>query len=102
MRVKFRGVRGSVPWAVPEGIIHGCNTPCIEIFDEKTSGILVLDAGSGIVGVTPASLVKDPCPVALVLTHSHSDHLLGLPFFPPLVQTGADFSIPTPPLATHD
>jgi hypothetical protein len=71
MRVKFRGVRGSVPFSVPEGIIHGCNTPCLEIFDERTNGILILDAGSGIVGVSPPSLCKDPCPVSLMLTHYH-------------------------------
>jgi phosphoribosyl 1,2-cyclic phosphodiesterase len=102
MRVKFRGVRGSVPWAVPEGIIHGCNTPCIEVYDEKTGGILVLDAGSGIVGVTPASLAKEPRPVSLVLTHYHWDHLLGLPFFATLYQPGWDFTIHTPTLESHD
>ena len=59
MRVTFRGVRGSVPWSVRGGIFHGCNTPCIEIHDEATDGILVLDAGSGIVGVQPALLSND-------------------------------------------
>jgi len=102
MQVRFRGVRGSVPWSVPEGIIHGCNTPCIEILDDRTGGILVLDAGSGIVGVNPSRLVKDPRPVALVLTHYHWDHLLGLPFFATLYQTGWDLSIHTPTLESHD
>jgi phosphoribosyl 1,2-cyclic phosphodiesterase len=102
MRVKFRGVRGSVPWAVSDGIIHGCNTPCIEIYDEKTDGILVLDAGSGIVGVMPALLTKGPRPVSLVLTHYHWDHLLGLPFFATLYQPGWELSIHTPTLESHD
>ena len=102
MRVRFRGVRGSVPWSVPEGIIHGCNTPCIEIFNRHTGHTLVLDAGSGIVGVNPALLTKDPHPVSLVFTHYHWDHLLGLPFFSTLYQPGWDFSIYTPTLASHD
>jgi phosphoribosyl 1,2-cyclic phosphodiesterase len=102
MRVKFRGVRGSVPWSVPEGIVHGCNTPCIEIYDERTGGILVLDAGSGIVGVLPALLSKEPKPVSLVLTHYHWDHLLGLPFFSTLYQPGWDLTIHTPTLKSHD
>jgi phosphoribosyl 1,2-cyclic phosphodiesterase len=102
MRVCFRGVRGSVPWSIPEGIIHGCNTPCIEIHDERTGGILVLDAGSGIVGVNPSSLSKAPRPVSLLLTHYHWDHLLGLPFFATLYQPGWDLTIHTPTLKPHD
>ena len=51
MRVRFWGVRGSVPWATPASIGHGCNTPCVEIVDEPSGRRLILDAGSGIVGV---------------------------------------------------
>ena len=79
MRVTFRGVRGSVPWAVPEGIVHGCNTPCLEVRDDASGAILILDAGSGIVGVQPAALSNEPR-VSLLLTHYHWDHLQGLPF----------------------
>jgi phosphoribosyl 1,2-cyclic phosphodiesterase len=102
MRVKFRGVRGSVPWAVPEGIIHGCNTPCIEVHDAATGSIMILDAGSGIVGVQPSLLEKEPRPVSLVLTHYHWDHLLGLPFFATLYQPGWELTIHTPTLESHD
>jgi phosphoribosyl 1,2-cyclic phosphodiesterase len=102
MRVTFRGVRGSVPWAVPDGIIHGCNTPCIEVYDQATGAILVLDAGSGIVGVRPSLLSKEPRPVALVLTHYHWDHLLGLPFFSTLYEPGWDLTIHAPTVASHD
>ena len=71
-----------MPWAVPSGIGHGCNTPCIEITDERTGGVLLLDAGSGIVGVGPG--MQEPTePIALLLTHYHWDHLQGLPFFEP-------------------
>ena len=102
MRVKFRGVRGSVPWAVPEGIIHGCNTPCIELYDEPSGSILILDAGSGIVGVQPAALLKEARPVSLLLTHYHWDHLLGLPFFATLYQPGWALTIHAPTLESHD
>ena len=50
MQIRFWGVRGSVPYAIPTAIGHGCNTPCLEITDERTGATLVLDAGSGIVG----------------------------------------------------
>ena len=102
MRVRFRGVRGSVPWSVPDGIVHGCNTPCIEIIDDHSGAILVLDAGSGIVGLSPSQLTPTPRPVSLVLTHYHWDHLLGLPFFATLYQPGWEFAIHAPALESHD
>jgi phosphoribosyl 1,2-cyclic phosphodiesterase len=102
MRVRFRGVRGSVPFSVPEGIIHGCNTPCLEVVDDSTGAILVLDAGSGIVGLTPARLSKHPRPVSLLLTHYHWDHLLGLPFFATLYTPGWEFTIHAPALESHN
>jgi hypothetical protein len=71
MRVTFRGVRGSVPWAVPEGIVHGCNTPCLEVHDASSGALLILDAGSGIVGVQPSRVSQPPEHVSLLLTHYH-------------------------------
>jgi phosphoribosyl 1,2-cyclic phosphodiesterase len=102
MRVRFRGVRGSVPWSVPQGIIHGCNTPCLEVIDERSGGFLVLDAGSGIVGVNPAMLLNVPQSTSLALTHYHWDHLLGLPFFITLYQPGSELTVHTPTLQSHD
>ena len=102
MRVRFRGVRGSVPWAIPEGIIHGCNTPCLEVHDPASGALLVLDAGSGIAGVQPPALPPDARRVSLLLTHYHWDHLLGLPFFAPLYQPGWALTIHAPTLEAHD
>lgn len=87
MRARFWGVRGSVPWATPSSIGHGCNTPCIEVRNERTGGMLVLDAGSGIVGLGEA-LGGPPRAVPILLTHYHWDHLQGLPFFGTFYQTG--------------
>jgi len=102
MRVAFRGVRGSVPWSAAGGIGHGCNTPCVEIHDEASGAILVLDAGSGIVGVQPSSLSRQPRPVSLLLTHYHWDHVLGLPFFSALHEPGWELTIHTPLIPAHD
>ena len=101
MRVTFRGVRGSVPWAVPEGIVHGCNTPCLELHDPSTGAILILDAGSGIVGVQPWQLSPRADHVSLLLTHYHWDHLLGLPFFATLYDPRQKLTIHTPLLESH-
>ena len=79
MKVRFWGVRGSVPWAIPAAIGHGCNTPCLEISDDETGETLALDAGSGIVGLGPAVKGR-PRVLPVLLTHYHWDHLQGLPF----------------------
>ena len=101
MQIRFWGVRGSVPWATPAAIGHGCNTPCIEITDEHTGAAMVLDAGSGIVGLG-LQIGGPPRELPIVLTHYHWDHLQGLPFFSPLYDPGWRPIIFAPRLESHD
>lgn len=97
MRVRFWGVRGSVPYATFASIGHGCNTPCIEILDEASDRRLILDAGSGIVGVGDTIDVES-CEVPILLTHYHWDHVQGLPFFAPLYQRASATTVWAPAL----
>lgn len=101
MRVRFWGVRGSVPWATPSGIGHGCNTLCIEISDEKSGSTIILDAGSGIVGLG-ASLDGPPRDLPIILTHYHWDHLQGLPFLAQLYEPGWKPEIFAPKFESYD
>jgi phosphoribosyl 1,2-cyclic phosphodiesterase len=87
LQVRFWGVRGSVPWATPSAIGHGCNTPCVEVTDNRTDNTIVLDAGSGIVGLG-LGIGGPPREVPIVLTHYHWDHLQGLPFMAQLYEPG--------------
>lgn len=96
MRVRFWGVRGSVPYATPDSIGHGCNTPCLEVVDETTDRRLILDAGSGIVGV--GSMLDRASDIPIVLTHYHWDHVQGLPFFAPLYRAGVAVTVWAPAL----
>jgi phosphoribosyl 1,2-cyclic phosphodiesterase/CheY-like chemotaxis protein len=83
-RIKFWGVRGSIPVPGPSSIGYGGNTTCVEVRTDEE--IIVLDAGSGIreLGL---SLEKEfgaaPINLTLLLTHTHWDHIQGLPFFLP-------------------
>jgi phosphoribosyl 1,2-cyclic phosphodiesterase len=97
----FWGVRGSVPWATSASIGHGCNTPCVEVRDERTGAVLILDGGSGIVGIGRA-LGDEPRPVPILLTHYHWDHTQGLPFFDPFYKPGWKSAIWAPRLGEID
>jgi phosphoribosyl 1,2-cyclic phosphodiesterase len=96
MRVRFWGVRGSVPWATAGSIGYGCNTPCVEIVDELSDRRLILDAGSGIVGV--GATLDGIMNIPIVLTHYHWDHVQGLPFFSPLYRPGCAVTVWAPAL----
>jgi phosphoribosyl 1,2-cyclic phosphodiesterase len=87
-RLKFWGVRGSIPVPGPTTIRYGGNTSCVEVRAEGQ--IIVLDAGTGIrqLGLALEEEFKsDPIEATLLLTHAHWDHIQGLPFFTP-VQRG--------------
>jgi len=101
MLVRFWGVRGSVPWATPSAIGHGCNTPCIELTDERSGRTLILDAGSGIVGAG-AALKDEPRELPILLTHYHWDHVQGLPFLAQLYQPGWSPRIFAPRFASSE
>jgi len=83
MRIRFWGVRGSIPCPGPATIRYGGNTPCIEV--RCGDHIIVFDAGTGLrqLGI---ELLKDKKirSVDIFITHCHLDHVSGLPFFAPL------------------
>ena len=83
-RVKFWGVRGSIPVPGPSTVGYGGNTSCVEV--RADGEIIILDAGTGIRALGLA-LDKEfgarSMKLTLLITHTHWDHIQGLPFFSP-------------------
>ena len=90
--VRFWGVRGSIASPGPDTVRYGGNTPCVEV--RCGDALLVLDAGTGLRPLGEALMRQGgPVDVDLLLTHSHLDHICGLPFFAPAFDTASTVRI---------
>jgi phosphoribosyl 1,2-cyclic phosphodiesterase/DNA-binding NarL/FixJ family response regulator len=84
VRVKFWGVRGSLPTPGPATAYYGGNTACVEV--QADGERIILDAGTGIrpLGLEwMARYPDEPLAVTVLITHTHWDHIQGFPFFIP-------------------
>ncbi len=85
LRLRFWGVRGSIATPGPGTLKFGGNTCCVEL--RAGEQIIILDAGTGLrlLGKELAAEFGDqPLELVLLLTHTHWDHIQGLPFFLPV------------------
>jgi phosphoribosyl 1,2-cyclic phosphodiesterase len=82
--VRFWGVRGSIAAPGPATARYGGNTSSIEV---RCGGrLLLLDAGTGMRYLGNRLLGEAPLDADILLTHTHFDHVCGLPFFKPFFQ----------------
>ena len=84
LRVRFWGVRGSIASPDPSTARYGGNTSSIEV--RCGNRLLLLDAGTGLRYLGARLLAEAPLDADLLLTHTHFDHVCGLPFFKPFFQ----------------
>ena len=84
MKVRFWGVRGSIPVPGPDTVRVGGNTACVEVQTEDRE-VLIIDAGTGIrlLGLDLAQRATERLIAVLLFSHTHWDHIQGLPFFMP-------------------
>ena len=85
--IKFWGVRGSIATPGPTTVKYGGNTSCVEVRHGRE--IIILDAGTGLRELGN-SLLKEfksgPLNLTLLLSHTHWDHIQGLPYFAPIYE----------------
>ncbi len=88
MKIRFWGVRGSIPCPGPATVEYGGNTACIELRFGDDDRLIIIDAGSGIRDLgnfmMQHDLPKGPIDTSIFLTHTHWDHIMGFPFFTPI------------------
>src|SRR6185369_16832233 len=79
-KVRFWGVRGSVPAPGPATAKYGGNTSCVEV--RCGDELLIFDLGTGVRSLGDA--YGAPLSASIFVSHYHYDHLQGLPFFTPI------------------
>jgi phosphoribosyl 1,2-cyclic phosphodiesterase len=79
--VTFWGVRGSIASPGPATVRYGGNTSCIEV--RCGEALIIFDAGTGLRPLGQKLAAEGPIDADLFFSHTHFDHITGLPFFGP-------------------
>jgi phosphoribosyl 1,2-cyclic phosphodiesterase len=91
LTLRFWGVRGSIPCAGRETMRYGGNTSAVEVVADGRT--LILDGGTGIRYLGRALVASGRSGGDVFLSHSHFDHVCGLPFFAPFFEPGQSWRI---------
>jgi ribonuclease BN (tRNA processing enzyme)/CheY-like chemotaxis protein len=96
MHVRFLGTRGSIATPGPHTLRYGGNTSCVEV-RSNAGTLIVLDMGTG-AAVLGRELVARGGPLRghILISHTHWDHIQGIPFFAPFFMPGCEWDIYAP------
>lgn len=96
MKLRFWGVRGSFAMSGREYLRYGGNTTSIELVTDAGQHLLV-DLGTGATELAKhlmgSEFGKGQGQLPILLTHTHLDHIQGLPFFTPFFIKGNQIRI---------
>jgi len=96
VKVRFWGVRGSFAMSGREFLRYGGNTTSIEVVTAAGQRLLV-DLGTGATELAKqlmgSEFGKGQGSLDILLTHTHLDHIQGLPFFTPFFIKGNEIRI---------
>lgn len=97
MKIRFWGVRGSIPCPGPQTAKYGGNGACIELRVGEQNKLIIIDAGSGIRELANYIMANDiangPIDAKLFLSHTHWDHIMGFPYFIPIYVPGTKLEV---------
>ena len=87
MRLRFWGVRGSIPAPGPETNRYGGNTSCVTV-TTRGGELIIIDMGTGLMplgnSLLPGEFGRGKGKATILLSHLHWDHIQGLGFFAPV------------------
>ncbi len=97
MKIKFWGVRGSIPCPGPHTMKYGGNTLCLELRFDGLERLIIIDAGTGLreLGqyIVANDLHKGSIRAEIFVTHTHWDHIQGFPYFIPIYIPGTKLKV---------
>ncbi len=102
--IRFWGVRGSIACGGPDYAAYGGNTSCLEV--RCGDRLMIFDGGTGIRPLGERMMREMRRDATIYLTHTHFDHICGMPFFAPFFDAERSFEVWSGhlewPLSTRD